>query len=77
MKWIYTAKYKCRLCGKTYGDITTDSEETARAIGFRVICGMEQTNPLEPRKYGTHYCDNGSLGVSDFIGFAATLDTGY
>ena len=65
--------YKCRLCGVTYSDSGTSTENAfpslSNAIHDRV------THAQAPEMLSFHSCANngtdktGSCGVSDFIGF--------
>lgn len=67
----FKAIYKCRLCGETFEDCTTE-EELAQAINMAlVVCG--NTNHVKCArnlyKNTMHYCKDGSFGFADFQGF--------
>ncbi len=65
----YKAIYKCRKCGKSFGEAITGDERLARKT---LICACLETpsgEPMSPTLYFPHSCDNGDLGVADFIGW--------
>ncbi len=65
---MYIAKYKCRLCGKEYESVIT-GEVLARRCMYQTVYGIKSGEPLCPTIYEMHHCDNGSFGISDFLGF--------
>lgn len=61
--------YKCRLCGKEYYSCVTKNADLIRRI-MTDLCIYGSSKELQsPTLIGTHCCDDGSIGVSDFIGF--------
>lgn len=67
----YQAIYKCRLCGEEFEDYRT-SERNARII--TCMLGIEQSYKhdelnLLGHRHICHFCDDGSYGFSDFIGY--------
>lgn len=67
----YRAIYKCRLCGEEFEDGTT-SGENAQIITCMLSVSQnykhEKLN-LHGYRHMCHFCDNGSYGFADFIGF--------
>ena len=69
MTW--TAKYKCRMCGAVYRDCVAN-KGVASTISFEVAAlGRSETASCLGVVSSTevHYCDDGSFGISDFLGF--------
>ncbi len=64
---MYIAMFKCRLCGEKYEDGGILNNKDAEEVAMSAIIG-DQSDPLEIRLHDIHYCDDGSLGVADFIG---------
>lgn len=63
MRW--KSKYKCRMCQISYYGGGTITESIARkAVNEHAINEEEKTVDI----IATHYCENGSYGISDFIG---------
>lgn len=61
------AIYKCRLCGEEYCGERV-SEETI-AISYNTPITVDGNKIFGMCLHGTHNCDDGSLGLSDFQGF--------
>ena len=70
---LYNQIYRCRKCGKEFCPVTTCGREKAkdymsnfidRANGERI-----RRHLLAPDIYKMHFCDNGDIGVADFIGY--------
>lgn len=65
---IYETIYKCRLCGKIYAHSVTMNRQTA----FKAICSClldtEFKDGIKPSIYELHSCENGNMGISDFMG---------
>ncbi len=64
----YKALFKCRLCGKTFINSETSNEIVALNAAIKAIFG-KMSEPLVPTLYDIHICDNGGIGIADFIGF--------
>lgn len=66
------AIYKCRLCGKEVKTVHTGNWG-AEKITFSFILNdlSLQDSVHGPRIYqqGMHYCEDGSFGFADFLGF--------
>ena len=65
----YKSVYKCRLCGCIYRNGGTTGLTIAEASLAEIHVGICGTVPMAPRKTETHHCDDGSLGVADFLGW--------
>lgn len=70
----YVSVYRCRLCGVQYIEGGTDlailavrgaSEATLSGSGVEV----EHRRENAPTLFFVHYCKDGSIGVSEFLGF--------
>ena len=65
------ALYRCRLCGETFEDFHTGRKNAHLiAMGF----WTSEISKLPMRSQGfyrhiSHHCNDGSLGLADFIGF--------
>lgn len=73
-KPLYHQLYKCRMCGKEYCPVTTYDEEATISNMCSYInkgngISNEYTMPYSATLYEIHYCENGSFGVADFIGY--------
>lgn len=62
----YRAIYKCRLCGEEYIEGRTGA---AIAMKETVLIADGGAGKYGTHMYGTHNCDDGSYGLSDFCGF--------
>lgn len=59
---LYNQIYRCRKCGKEFCPVTTHERSAAgKDISERMT--------LVPKLYAQHNCDNGDIGVADFIGY--------
>lgn len=70
----YVSVYRCRLCGVQYIEGGTDlailavrsaSEATLSGSGVEV----EHRRENAPTLFSVHYCKDGGIGVSEFLGF--------
>lgn len=71
----YNAIYKCRLCGKEFENGKTGEDLAAAATILMASVGNTKnlaTGAIE--KQCCHFCDDGSYGISDFIGFRKGKD---
>lgn len=66
---IYRAIYKCRACGKEHGNMVTGNEKLAMNDTMATVYGWKCDGPIHPTMNDIHLCNDGSFGVSDFIGF--------
>ena len=60
--------YKCRLCDKKFYTCATDSK-TASDIMIDICIYGKSKVIRAPGMICMHSCDDGSLGIADFIGF--------
>lgn len=67
----YRAIYKCRLCGEEFVSAVTGSADIAikNMVIVTAECDVKQKilNPVT--KTIMHGCKDGSMGMSDFLGF--------
>lgn len=64
----FRTMYKCRLCGEIYPhSVTMD-----RQIALKAICSClldtEFKDGIKPSLCELHSCEDGNMGVADFIG---------
>lgn len=71
---IYTAMYKCRLCGETHSKCATGNKNKAMACTVGAALDTKVDEPLAPTLISFHFCENGSFGISDFQGFELKPD---
>lgn len=72
----YRAIYKCRLCGQEFGDAITNkanAEIITCMLGFEPNYKHDKLN-LRGYRHICHFCDDGSYGFADFIGFRKVED---
>ena len=69
---MFTAVYKCRLCGTVFNGESTLCRDTA----FRSVLGVAMNGNFYPdrcnvgsHRYALHLCEGGSYGLADFQGF--------
>lgn len=62
---MYTANYKCRLCGEVFSKEKIDSSEYIDELKFKKEWGCVWTD---------HQCLDGNIGVADAIGFIKELE---
>lgn len=64
---MYQAVYKCRLCGKVFQYDKTYKRNSA----LRKIWSFNDNIPYisNNMQYTVHDCQDGSIGLADFIGF--------
>ena len=62
-------QHKCRRCGDIEQNLIT-SYATAHGILMDIISGKPVLLVMAPRMIEAHYCNDGGVGVADFIGFA-------
>lgn len=60
--------YKCRLCGTSFYNCVANSKTAFDIITDICIYGKSKVIQA-PDMIGFHSCDDGSLGIADFIGF--------
>lgn len=65
----YKAIYKCRFCQKSFKDAITGNKDLAEKVLMSVCYDIPINEPQSPTMYRPHYCENGSMGVADFIGW--------
>lgn len=74
MKMHY-ALFKCRLCGETYITSGTGDRKTAMKSAINAAIG-KVTDPQAPELHDIHVCENGGIGIGDFIGFKEGTEDG-
>lgn len=67
MKAFY-GKFKCRLCGKEFIAMEANSRDTAIKAAVEAVTGSI-TMTQAPTVVDIHNCENGNIGIADFIGF--------
>ena len=76
MSMVYNQIYKCRKCGAEFCPVTTH-ERTAAGKDMNEFIRRVNGTPkylsermaLVPKLYIQHNCQNGDIGVADFIGY--------
>lgn len=72
------ATYKCRLCGKEYVKCSTGTDRSSLQLAvdivYRATAIKEPKDGMEPALWELHWCEDGSLGVADFLGFKMNKD---
>ena len=69
---MYNGYYHCRLCNATYKSCGIGSENTMMNYMLQVtnsILKQKNPEPQCPDMISIHFCDDGSKGVADFVGF--------
>lgn len=69
----YDALFKCRLCGETFATSTAGGRKAAEKAAIYASMG-EVSEPQAPALHDIHICDNGGIGIADFIGFKEMED---
>lgn len=67
----YNAIYKCRLCGEEFESGKTGEDIAAAATILMASVGNTKklTKTGAINKKCCHFCENGSYGIADFMGF--------
>ena len=67
----YRAIYKCRLCGEEFESGTTTSTDVVikNMLNVTTGCGIKQYIGNPVTETYMHSCKDGSMGLSDFLGF--------
>ena len=65
----YVSVYRCRLCGVQYIEGGTDLAILAEATLSGSGVEVEHRRENAPTLFSVHYCKDGSIGVSEFLGF--------
>ncbi len=70
----YKSLYRCRLCGKKYHGLTSaHSRPDAMSYMVNHTVGVRGVYANEPTQLHVHECDNGGLGVAEFLGMEKAL----
>lgn len=69
----YSALFKCRLCGETFITAGTGDRKTAEKAAIFAAIG-EPPEPNGPTLHDIHICENGGIGIADFLGFKEGID---
>lgn len=64
----YLAMFKCRLCGETFAAKEAGGRQTALHTAIFASIGKEP-EPNAPTLNDIHICEDGGIGISDFIGY--------
>ena len=65
------AIYACRMCKKRYVGVEgNNKDQMLKGIAELAISGCSRIAQF-PTLIDGHICDNGSIGIADFIGFAS------
>lgn len=64
----YLAIFKCRLCGETFVAKEAGGRQTALRTAIFASMG-KMPEPNAPTMNDIHTCEDGSIGISDFIGY--------
>ena len=67
-KEIYTAVYKCRLCGEDFTTCCTGRRAKAAGMTLALTVGVEY-DAKSPTMHTIHYCENREIGIADFQGW--------
>lgn len=68
----YKGYFHCRLCESTYFNVVTGSEKTVMNCMLQITDSIIKPDPPEvmcPSLIDFHFCEDGSRGIADFIGF--------
>ena len=66
----FKASYKCRLCGTIYERyIMCGSREVKRSTLCAAGLCSRSKNIFTPTATDIHNCEDGSFGISDFVGW--------
>ena len=65
---IYQAKYKCRLCGETFGGVC-GGEVPIRKDYMNICFDIPSGDVMSSTKLYPHFCTNGDIGIADIIGY--------
>ena len=68
--------YKCRLCGTSFYNCATNRKIASDIIIDICVHGKSKVIQA-PGMIGFHSCDDGSLGIADFIGFKRENENDY
>lgn len=73
---MYQAIYKCRLCGEEFVENETKKGKVQTInIPFLINEDIRQVKfPINIFENTTHYCEDGSVGFSEFQGFKKVED---
>jgi len=69
----YSALFKCRLCGETFTTAIAGGRKAAERAAL--FASMEKVSePQAPTLHDIHICENGGIGIADFLGFKKGAD---
>ncbi len=69
----YGALFKCRLCGETFITAKTGGRKVAERAALFASMG-KVSEPQAPTLHDIHICENGGIGIADFLGFKEGVD---
>lgn len=64
----YSALFKCRLCGETFTASEAGGRKVAEKAAIFASIG-KSSEPQAPTLHDIHICENGGIGIADFLGF--------
>lgn len=70
----YYAYYKCRLCGESFGYVSTGESIAKKTMIEMTINGHVTSEPLV-NSLSEHFCKDGSIGMADFLGWKLKKDS--
>lgn len=62
------SQFKCRLCGEIFAPSEAGGRKAAEKAAVSASM-WQQSGPNAPTLHDIHICDNGSIGIADFLGF--------
>lgn len=69
----YSALFKCRLCGETFAASEAGGRKVAEKAAIFASMG-KVSEPQAPALHDIHICQNGGIGIADFLGFKEGRD---
>ena len=64
----YMSQFKCRLCGEIFAPSAAGGTKAAEKAAVFASMGT-QSEPNAPTLHDIHICNNGGIGIADFLGF--------
>ena len=67
-KAVYIALFKCRICCEVYSATETESRNIAQKAAISAVLG-KVSDGQDPALHDIHICEDGGIGIADFLGF--------